>query len=350
MNPQATEPRKKKGSMLKLAVGLIIAGVFAYLAFGRIEWAEAWQAMRNAKLLPLLLAIPLVLCDFSLRAMRWWWMLRRFDPNVPAKACFAPFFGAVAANNVLPMRAGDLIRIVGFRHHVGAPAMRILGTMIIERLLDLFVLLGVFFVGLQALPEGTISPKFTTGASIVAGVALGILIMLLIAERPILALVRRLEHSGFAEHRPVIMRALKWAEQVLTTTGLFRSPMMVLTLLGFTISAWMLEGAVFACVAWSLSLDVQIAGAWFAMSCATLATLIPSSPGYVGTFDYFAMAGIIAYGAEREPAAVFALITHVIIWLTMTCLGGLLLLAPRGRRVLHDAQQLDPDTLSAESS
>ncbi len=57
----------------------------------------------------------------------------------------------------------------------------------------------------------------------------------------------------------------------------------------------------FATVAWSLRTDASPLGPWFALSTGTLATLLPSSPGYVGTFDYFAMLGLVAYGASRRP-------------------------------------------------
>jgi hypothetical protein len=86
------------------------------------------------------------------------------------------------------------------------------------------------------------------------------------------------------------------------------------------------------------------------MSTGTLATLLPSSPGYVGTFDYFAMQGIIAYGAAKEPAAAFTLLAHILMWLPLTVVGGLFLLAPRGRRALHDAQTLDASQLDSKTS
>jgi hypothetical protein len=84
----------------------------------------------------------------------------------------------------------------------------------------------------------------------------------------------------------------------------------------------------YAAVAWALHTAVAPAGPWFAMTTGTLATLIPSSPGYVGTFDYFAMLGLMAYGAARTAATAHALLVHVILWVPVTAAGGLSALLP----------------------
>ncbi|KPK48900.1 MAG: hypothetical protein AMS22_14540, partial [Thiotrichales bacterium SG8_50] len=63
----------------------------------------------------------------------------------------------------------------------------------------------------------------------------------------------------------------------------------------------------------------------------TLATLIPSSPGYVGTFDYFAAQGIAAYGAAPEVSVAFALTVHAVLWAPLTA-AGLVYLVLHGTR------------------
>ncbi len=78
----------------------------------------------------------------------------------------------------------------------------------------------------------------------------------------------------------------------------------------------------------------------FALSTGALATLLPSSPGYVGTFDYFAILGITAYGASRAAAAAFALLVHFLLWLPPTVVGALCLMSLRGPRAGARANRL----------
>ena len=88
------------------------------------------------------------------------------------------------------------------------------------------------------------------------------------------------------------------------------------------------RGAVFVAVAHALATPVAAAGPWFALATGTLATLLPGSPGHVGTFDWFAMLGLVAYGAPRAAATAHALLVHVVLWLPPTVIGGLLAMAP----------------------
>jgi glycosyltransferase 2 family protein len=69
---------------------------------------------------------------------------------------------------------------------------------------------------------------------------------------------------------------------------------------------------------------------WLSLAAATLATLLPSSPGYVGTFDYFATLGLTAYRSPAAGATAFALLTHLVLWLPITLAGLLTLLLSRG--------------------
>jgi uncharacterized membrane protein YbhN (UPF0104 family) len=126
-------------------------------------------------------------------------------------------------------------------------------------------------------------------------------------------------------------------ERVLTP---WRAPQLVL----MSVAAWGLEGGMYAVVAHAIHAGGRPFGPFFSLATGTLATLIPSSPGYVGTFDYFAALGLTAYGAGRDAAGAFALLVHLALWLPPTVVGALCLAAP-GRR---DAtgQQRTPDRLA----
>ncbi len=62
-------------------------------------------------------------------------MLKVFEPELPLTHCIRPFLVSIAVNNVVPLRGGDVLRVVGFRHELRSPPMRILGTLVVERLL-----------------------------------------------------------------------------------------------------------------------------------------------------------------------------------------------------------------------
>ena len=105
----------------------------------------------------------------------------------------------------------------------------------------------------------------------------------------------------------------------------------MLALLGLSVAAWACEGAVFAIVAAAIRAGAEPMGPWFSLAAGTLATAIPSAPGYVGTFDWFAAQGLEAYGAPPQRAVAFALTVHAVLWVPLT-VAGLFCLLARGIR------------------
>jgi len=194
-------------------------------------------------------------------------------------------------------------------------------------LLDLLVLLAVLF--LSVLGASRIFPRPFLLLAYGAG-ALCLMVLVAITLMPdrltrmAQAVARRLLPDQWGSKLEPILA------QLTESLSLLRSPRRAGSLLVISVVAWMLEGAVFGFALWSLHIPVAWPAAWLALAAATLATLLPSSPGYVGTFDYFASLGLIAYGAGRSAAAAFALLAHLILWLPVTLAGfGVLLWSRR---------------------
>jgi uncharacterized membrane protein YbhN (UPF0104 family) len=97
---------------------------------------------------------------------------------------------------------------------------------------------------------------------------------------------------------------------------------------------------VFGCVVWALDIPAGWAASGLSLAAATLATLLPSSPGYVGTFDYFAALGLTAHGITPAAATAFALLVHLLLWAPVTLFGliALILRGPGGAPVAVPSQ------------
>jgi len=206
--------------------------------------------------------------------------------------------------------------------------MRVVGTLLIERVLDLAVLVTLFFVGLLAIPRGVIPRAFVTTAALLGAGALFAALVLVFAPTILRAIVDRVASSDALAHRSWTPRLREAAHHLVDTFSLVQSPSRAIRLVSLSLLAWVLEGTMYACVAWSLHVGGSPIAPWFAAATGTLATLIPSSPGYVGTFDYFAILGLTAFGARRVVATAFAMIVHVMLWLPVTLVGAAFLITP----------------------
>ena len=305
--------------------GLAIAALFVVLLARRVDWQQMSMVLAGASWPALVLAVLALTVDMGARITRWWWMLRPVQPELTWGSCARPFLASLALNNTVPLRAGDVVRIFGFQRTLRAPAAHIAGTLLLERMLDLLVLLAVLFVsvlGTSVFPRAFLLLAYGAGALCVVALAAITLVPDRLTTIARAAARRLLPGRWVSKLDPILT-------QLTASLSLLRSPRRAIGLVGISVAAWILEGAVFAFALWSLHIPVGWPAAWLALAAATLATLLPSSPGYVGTFDYFASLGLTAYGAGRSAAAAFAVLAHLILWLPVTVAGFVVLLWSR---------------------
>src|SRR3954468_10065094 len=129
---------------IRPVLGLAITVVFTMLVLSRLPLAELPQHLASVNGLYAVPALACVVLGYSSRILRWWRMLHATAKDLRWKDVAAPFMIGIAANNVLPLRAGDILRLFAFSGRPGAEPTRVGGTLIVERLLDLLVLLFIF--------------------------------------------------------------------------------------------------------------------------------------------------------------------------------------------------------------
>lgn len=308
----------KRTRWLKPSIGVATTAGFVWLLARELDGDALGRAFAGASISAVVLALSFMAAGHAVRIVRWWLLLRALEPSLQVSDCVRPFLTGMAVNNVMPFRAGDALRVMGFRRQLRSPAMRVLGTLVIERALDLIFLSGIFFLALLGLPDGAFPRSFVVAAAwlAAAGMAaiLGAMVFLPLFERYWDSLPGQ---RFFAKQQEAVSGHVAHLVQAV---GLVRSVPRTLGLIGLSVVVWVCEGLTFVTVAAALQADVAPLGPWLSLAAGTLATAIPSSPGYVGTFDYFAAQGLAAYGASPEVAAALALTVHA-LWIPLTVVG-----------------------------
>ena len=306
---------------LKPAVGMAVTAVFLWFLIQGLDLETLGRVFAELSIPFLMLALVFLAIGYTIRIFRWWWMLRALEPNLPFSACVWPFLTSIAVNNVMPFRAGDVLRVFGFRQQLRSPFVRVLGTLVIERFLDLVALLGFFFLGLLGLPSGVFPKRFVIVATWLAGLSIGAILVFVLLTPWLGRMVQRLAAHPFFVRRNLSETILNHGGHFVSALGLVRSPLRLLGMVALSLLTWTFEGAVFATVASAMQATIRTLGPWFSLGTGTLATLIPSSPGYVGTFDFFTAKGLQAYGAVPEVSVAFALTVHAVLWVPLTATG-----------------------------
>lgn len=305
--------------IVRITLGLCVTGVFLWAVLKNVEFQRVIFVVAQVRWYVLPISLVFLFADYAVRAARWWAMLHACGMDVTFGASARSLLISVSINNVAPLRVGDAVRIVSFPER-GQP-MRVAGALLLEKLLDTTVLFA-FLLGGIAYLERIGSPLVPVGAVGVAGglIFLAWAVAILFADK-VEYLVRRV-----CQHRSVATRSStefvqRHLSEFFSALRIVRKSGLALRLLLLSATAWLLEGAVFQTIAQGLDYQGHWYGPWFAFAASTFATLIPSSPGYVGTFDFFAISGLVAYGASRTMAAALAFLVHAVLWLPLTIAG-----------------------------
>ena len=335
-DPPPGAARRRWTTALKAVIGLLAAGGFAWLLARGLDVDALGRAFSRLSSASIVLAAGFAMAAQAVRIVRWWRMLRVLEPGLPLVACVRPFLASVAFNNVLPLRAGDALRVFGFRRQLRSPAARVLGTLVVERALDVVFLSGILFFGLLGLPDDAFPRGFVVAAAWLAGAAVMALPVALFL-RPFFERVRR-RFARAASRGDRFPPMRRWADAIsrhgihlAEALCIARSARDMLALSALSAMVWACEGAAFVVIAADLGAGAAGGGPWLSLAAGSLATAVPGTPGHVGTFDYFAALGASAYGAAPEAAAALALTVHA-LWVPIIAIGLWCYWAPSAHR------------------
>ena len=213
------------------------------------------------------------------------------------------------------------MRVVGFCRQLTLPASSIMGSLVLERLLDLAAILILFFVALPPVMPDRFPSEILRIAGWLALTCVLLIAVIIVMPQPLARLAERIAAMAprrTAERARCIAR---WVVDVFLSLARMRTRQQIIPLVLLSLGAWCLEGALFASVARSVHIEEPGIAPWFALSTGTVGTLLPSTPGYVGTFDYLTMIGFLAHGFPHSMSAACAVLIHVVLWVPQTLVG-----------------------------
>lgn len=309
---------------INILFGLILTIIFTYLLIQGLDLFSIQEIFSNIQYRWLFASIICFLLGFFIRMSRWWLMLRTVQSGIKYQACILPFFISFGLNNLLPLRAGDIFRVFGTKKFIQCPSSKIAGTLVVERMLDLLMLLFYLFLALQFFTGNNESYQVILlpfRFAIFSGI-LFILILILFPQ-VIENIVVRIKELNFLKSYQFINHCLNWVISVIQSIMICKQLALMSALLLLSFFGWAFECLVFVIVALSVNSYITINSALMGFSLGTLSTLLPSTPGYFGIFDYFAAKGMEITGIEVNTSVAIAVISHLVIWgpVTLVTLG-----------------------------
>ncbi|MDQ4049648.1 MAG: flippase-like domain-containing protein [Actinomycetota bacterium] len=304
--------------------------IVSLIALGAVVW---WASHQDAPQIPssgeaiayMIAAAVLYAFATVVRAERWHSILRLIGVDARRIDCYSLTTVGYMGNNVLPARAGEMLRVVLLDARTRAGKRSLLGTIVAERILDAIVLAALFLLTVYGVLEGDVLP--TDRPLLVAGA--GFLVVALVVG--VFSFMRR---RGMLQRLRDFARPLAGAPRALTgRTGAM--------LLVVTFGLWVLEGGVYLAVARAVELDISTSGALYLVALTNFVAALPAAPGSIGTFDAAVAFGAKALGGHGAGVVSYLLLLRFVLYVPITVVGlAVLVVRYGGWARLRDAARL----------
>jgi uncharacterized protein (TIRG00374 family) len=303
---------------LKVVIGIVISAVFIYLTFRQVDLGEMFTAIKSANYLWLIPGLALMFLSHAIRAYRWRLFL---EPIQVIK--FHPLFSAVmvgyASNNIFPLRLGEFLRAFAIGRSQGISKTSAFATIIVERLIDLLSLLVLLAATVLFYPLPDDIKKF---GYLVFAVTASIITLLVLLMQKTEATIRVLQ---FVLPNKLFHMIHGMVRSFLSGFVVFKKAEHYLRILISSILIWGLYAAVVYTTFFAFDLpqryDLSIFSSVVVLVIVSIGIMIPSSPGFVGTYHWFCMKSLALYGIPESEALSYAVISHALNTVPFTVVG-----------------------------
>ncbi len=302
--------------MKRVLVGLVVSAFFLFLVVRQINFEALGVAFTKVNYPLVLVSVAFHFLGFWLRTLRWKYLLLSFK-EVRVRSLFPYLAIGYMSNNVLFLRLGEVVRAHITGRTLGVSRSSMLAVIFGERLYDGLSLVILFSLLIMVLPfpEDLKTPLLL--ASLLFGVvAVGVFLLPLIEKT---TSVKKI--FVWVERQERLKRPFASAVAFLEGLKALKSIRSVALVLLASLVIWMIEAGMFWLIAKSFNLDLSIYQAALIALVVGLSTLIPSGPGYLGTFEFFFTQVAVFFGVDRNIAFSYAILTHFTQWLPITLVG-----------------------------
>jgi glycosyltransferase 2 family protein len=301
-------------------IGLALSVGLLWWVFHDVEWQEVRRHLREAD--PVLFALSVVVATsvFPLRAMRWRPILDPIAPKLPYGPLWRATCVGMMANNILPARAGELVRAFMLSRETTLPFSASFASLVVDRVFDAVVVLLLLVLAMfhPSFPAGESRMTYLgTGLLLVVGLAVALYAIVFFPDRLIrlYELFARRVAPRFEERGRALLHSFAEGLSVLRHPGRF------LVVFGWALALWLVQAFAFWVGFRSFGIHVPFAAALFVQGLIVIGVAAPSTPGFFGLFEAAAVAGLRLYSINDDVAVAWAISFHVLSLIPITLIG-----------------------------
>jgi uncharacterized protein (TIRG00374 family) len=307
-------------TLVRLGIGTAATAAFLWLFLREVDLSEAWRQMSDLPAWALLASLGLIGLNVFFMTLRWKYLLAGAGYPIDRWKLFSTIAVGRGANNLLPARGGDLLRIESLRERQ-VPVFVSAGTLFAERLLDGVVLSAWIVLGALMIGEG--GPVLLTGIALAAGTAFGVFLVRAAAHDP-----ERTERFVWRVTKFLPprwhTRAARAAAHFVEGLGAFRGKRRVFLIFATSVAMWLADVAMYYVVGRAYGIEIGVGGFFLLEGIGNLALAVPATAAGIGTFDYLTLIAAKGIDVPGDKATAYVLTMHALTVIPVTLLGAAL--------------------------
>jgi hypothetical protein len=307
---------KDRGRIWYGLLSAALAALLLYYSLRGVEWARVWNTITHARWQYLVAAGLMACCSYFLRSYRWRILLNT-DAYFDVLTVFIANMAGYLGNNFLPARAGEFVRSYIISKSSSLSKTYVLTTALSERMVDAIALVlasSVVLLGVHPKPAWLGDVSRTTAT--MAGV--GLLAIAIVPHTGDLLerLLRRVPMPAGLRHR-----LLELAAQILLGLRTFHSPTRLAGFAFLTVVVWSIDCVSVMLGTYALGIDLPFRVALLLLAGMGLGSALPSTPGYVGIYQFVTVSILTPFGVRHDDALAYSFVTQAMGYVLVLVLG-----------------------------
>jgi glycosyltransferase 2 family protein len=298
------------------ALSVPLAAVLLYYSLRGVEWSRIGSIIAAARWQYIAAASVIIAINFLLRALRWRILLNA-EAHLSVGLVFRANMAGYLGNNFLPARAGEVIRSLIVSTHSSLSKTYVLTTALSERLMDVIALVlwsSLVLLGVHPKPEWM--ERLSRSMAVVA--AAGALTVSILPHTGDL-LRNVLQRMPLPE--ALRGRLLRLAEQILLGLRAFHHWGRFGGFALLTVAIWTLDASGAMIASRAFGLDFSFSIAMLLITAMGLGSALPSTPGYLGIYQFVAVTVLTPFGISRDGAVAYIMVAQAVGYLVTLIVG-----------------------------
>jgi hypothetical protein len=289
--------------------GLALGGLLVWLSLRGIEIKGVSSSLHKVNVFFVLSSLAVMVLMQVLRAIRWDFILKPLDPHIPAFTIFSITSVGFMAIIAIPARLGELVRPYLLTKKSRIPMSSAVGTIFMERVLDILTVLAIatviFF--LTPLPPWL----FRAGVSLFAVTSIIFTLMMLAIfrkEKTVLLLA-----PTIARIPPrIATKIIVIIDYFIKGLSIIEHRLLFGAVIALSFLIWLADAMAIYLLFMAFSLNLPATAAFIIMIILIAGIAIPVAPGFIGNWHYFCILGLGLFNVAKTDALAFAVVYHAI--------------------------------------